>query len=392
MINITKLLFDLSSYGDELRYKKGMTAYNRRPIVVWNCSRKCNLSCIHCYSNSANADYEGELSTQEAKKMIDDLAEFKVPVLLFSGGEPLLRQDLFELNDYAHKNNIKTVISTNGTLIDKDLAGKIKDASVDYVGVSLDGIGPNNDRFRGMKGAFDLALSGIRNLVDVKQKVGLRFTITRHNYPDLKGIFKLVEDEAIDRICFYHLVYSGRGCKMTEDDLERKDMRQCIDDICAWAGSMHKKGMNKEVLTVDNHADAIYIYLKTRKSDPSKAEEVLKLLQYNKGNASGIAIANVDNRGFVHPDQFWQSQTFGNVRQRKFGDIWMDTSNEVMAKLKERIPHIKGRCARCGFLTLCNANFRVRAEAIFKDMWQEDPACYLTEEEICSIPSVDRKD
>ncbi|MFA5372943.1 MAG: radical SAM protein, partial [Candidatus Omnitrophota bacterium] len=139
MINITKLLCDLSSYGDELRYKKGMTAYNRRPIVVWNCSRKCNLSCIHCYSNSANADYEGELSTQEAKKMIDDLAEFKVPVLLFSGGEPLLRQDLFELNDYAHKRNIKTVISTNGTLIDNVLARRIKDASVDYVGVSLDG-------------------------------------------------------------------------------------------------------------------------------------------------------------------------------------------------------------------------------------------------------------
>jgi radical SAM protein with 4Fe4S-binding SPASM domain len=263
---------------------------------------------------------------------------------------------------------------------------------VDYVGVSLDGIGPNNDRFRGMKGAFDLALSGIRSLVEVKQKVGLRFTITRHNYPDLKGIFKLVEDEAIDRICFYHLVYSGRGCKMTEDDLERSDMRQCIDDICAWAVAMHKKGMNKEVLTVDNHADAIYIYLKTRKSDPAKAGEVLRLLQYNKGNASGIAIANVDNRGFVHPDQFWQSQTFGNVRQRKFGDIWMDTSNEVMAKLKERIPHIKGRCARCGFLTLCNANFRVRAETIFKDMWQEDPACYLTEEEICFIPSVVLKD
>jgi radical SAM protein with 4Fe4S-binding SPASM domain len=169
-------------------------------------------------------------------------------------------------------------------------------------------------------------------------------------------------------------------------------MRQCIDDICAWAVSMHKKGMDKEVLTVDNHADAIYIYLKTKKSDPAKAEEVLQLLQYNKGNASGIAIANVDNRGFVHPDQFWQSQTFGNVRQRKFGDIWMDTSNEVMAKLKERIPYIKGRCARCGFLNLCNANFRVRAEAIFKDMWQEDPACYLTEEEICSTPSVVLKD
>ena len=382
MISITKLLCDLPSYGDELRYRKGMTSATRRPIVVWNCTRKCNLACIHCYSNSANLDYEGELTTAQARKMILDLEAFGVPVLLFSGGEPLLRQDLFELNDFAHQHCLRTVISTNGTLITPEIARKIKERDFDYIGVSLDGIKERNDKFRGKTGAYKLALSGIRNLVEVKQKVGLRFTITRHNYPDLGDIFQLVEDEAIDRVCFYHLVYSGRGAGMTEDDLTRSQMRECLDKICAWALSMYGRGIKKEVLTVDNHADAIYLYLKVKQKDPQKATAILELLQCNKGNASGIAISNVDNQGNVHADQFWQSYTFGNVKDRSFGDIWMDTKDPVMHRLKDRKKFIKGRCSRCQFLELCNANFRVRAEAIYHDMWQEDPACYLTDEEI----------
>ncbi|MCU0651236.1 MAG: radical SAM protein [Candidatus Omnitrophica bacterium] len=386
MISITKLLCDLPSYGDELRYRKDMTWKTRRPIVVWNVSRRCNLSCIHCYSNSANTEYTDELSTQDAKDMILDLESFGVPVLLFSGGEPLMRKDLFELNDFAHGHNIRTVISTNGTLITPALAKKIKAGKIDYVGVSLDGIGERNDMFRGKKGAFKLALAGIRNLVAVKQKVGLRFTITKHNYPDIKDIFKLVEDEDIDRVCFYHLVYSGRGSSMTEDDLPRKDMRECIDSICGWAVSMFERGIHKEVLTVDNHADAIYLYIKALKKDPQRAAKILELLKYNKGNASGIAIANVDNRGNVHADQFWQSYTFGNVKKRKFSQIWMDTSDEVMKRLKDRKDFIKGRCAKCKYLQLCNANFRIRAEAVHGDMWQEDPACYLTDDEIRSNP------
>jgi len=382
MISITKLLCDLPSYGDELRYRKGMNSLSRRPIAVWNCTRKCNLACIHCYSNSANQDYQGELTTEEAKKMILDLEEFGVPVLLFSGGEPLLRKDLFELNDFAHRHRLRTVISTNGTLITPELARKIKASDFDYIGVSLDGINERNDKFRGKKGAFKLALAGIRNLVEDKQKVGLRFTITRHNYPDIKDIFRLVENEAINRVCFYHLVYSGRGAQMTEDDLPRQQMRECIDSICSWAISLNQRGLKKEVLTVDNHADAIYLYLQAKAGNPEKAKDILELLKYNKGNASGIAIANVDNQGFVHADQFWQAHTFGNVKQRKFGQIWMDTTDPVMAGLKNRTKLIKGRCSRCNFLELCNANFRARAEAVYQDIWQQDPACYLTDEEI----------
>ena len=178
---------------------------------------------------------------------------------------------------------------------------------------------------------------------------------------------------------------------MTEDDLPRQQMRECIDSICSWAVSMHKRDIRKEVLTVDNHADAIYLYLQARQNDPEKAGKILELLEYNKGNASGIAIANIDNRGFVHADQFWQSYTFGNVKERKFGQIWMDTADPVMARLKDRKRFIKGKCSRCRFLEICNANFRARAEAVYQDMWQEDPACYLTEEEICATQRIEQK-
>ena len=383
MISITRLLCGQSSFGDELRYKEGLShPLQRRPVVVWNTTRTCNLSCIHCYSDSCNKRYPNELSTDEAKKMLGGLARFKVPVLLFSGGEPLLRKDIFQLNSFAKDLGLRTVLSTNGTLITKKLASRIKEQRIDYVGVSLDGIGLRNDRFRGRYCAFNLALAGIRNLLEAGQKAGLRFTISRHNYPDLGLLFKLIEEEKIERACFYHLVYAGRGSSMAQDDLSHIEMRRCIDAICDWALKLNRKGLQKEVLTVDNHADGVYIYLKTKKQNHQKAKEMLRLLAFNAGNSSGIGIANIDNLGFVHADQFWQSYSFGNVRERDFGELWLDTKDKLMRGLKNRKPHLKGRCAHCKFLGICNGNFRVRAQAVYNDIWQEDPACYLTEEEI----------
>ena len=388
MINLTKLLCNYSSYGDGLRYKPNTNSKARRPIVVWNATRRCNLSCIHCYSDSRNERYSGELTTDEAQKMVRYLAAFKVPVLLFSGGEPLLRKDIFGLNELARKLKIRTVISTNGTLITRKAAFRIKEAGFDYVGVSLDGIGKRNDRFRGVDGTFSRALSAIRNLVEVRQKVGLRFTITRHNYIDIPGILKLAENENIDRICFYHLVYAGRGNSMAKDDLTHSRMRACIDMLCDRVMSWDEMGIKKEVLTVDNHSDGPYLYLKVRKQDPRKAKIILKLLRYNGGNSSGIGIANIDSQGLVHADQFWQDYSFGSVRQKAFGDIWQDTSDELMRRLKNRKPYLKGRCGTCGFLDICNGNFRARAKAYYRDAWQEDPACYLRDEEI--IPKISR--
>lgn len=389
MIGVTKLLCDSNHFGDSLRYANGSHGQKNGavagsgPVVAWNVSRTCNLHCIHCYSDSDEIDYPNELTTAEAKKFIDDLADFNVPVLLLSGGEPLMRPDIFELVEYARSKGIRTTFSTNGTLITAEIADWIKKNEVGYVGISMDGIGENNDRFRGKIGAFDEALQGIRNCLAIDQRVGLRFTINRHNIADMENIFRVIEEEKIPRVCFYHLVYSGRGGSMMQEDITHEEARQAMDLIMNKVLEFEKKGIDCEILTVDNHADIVYLYLQMKERFPEKADFIWNLMQLNGGNRTGIAFANVDSLGNVHPDQFTQNHTFGNVKDLPFGEIWTDTSkNEILAGLKDRKPLLKGRCAKCKWIGVCNGNFRSRAEAVTGDFWESDPACYLTDEEI----------
>jgi len=388
MISVSRLLCGAEHYGDSLRYQKDAgsqrdgTTTGRGPVVVWNSTRTCNLKCLHCYSNSDAQRYANELSTSEAKKFIDDLAAFHVPVILFSGGEPLLRPDFFELADYARSKHIRCTLSTNGTLITPDIAGRIKDVGVSYVGISLDGIGDNNDRFRGRQGAFEAALSGIRACRSIGQRVGLRFTINRHNFEELPDIFKLIEDEDIPRVCFYHLVYSGRGSQMVNEDISHNETRQVMDLIMEHTLDYHRRGLNKEILTVDNHTDGVYIYLSLLKNDPERAEEVRQLLTANGGNRSGIAIGAVDWFGNVYPDQFTRQHLLGNIREEAFGKIWQNTDHSILQGLKNRKPLLTGRCAQCRWLNMCNGNFRTRAESVHGDFWAPDPACFLTDKEI----------
>ena len=386
MISVSRLLCGAVAPGDVLRYggQKGYSenAVEQRPIVVWNCTRRCNLHCVHCYANANDSIHVGELSTQEAKSFIQDLSNFGIPVLLFSGGEPLLRDDIFELAIFARELGIRAVLSTNGTLITEKTAQRIKEVGFGEVGISLDGIGANNDRFRGFKGAYDAALQGIRSCVALGQKVSLRFTITRSNYRDIPAIFELIELEKIDRACFYHLAYVGRAGKMQVDDVTPEETRAIVDLIFEKTLDLHQRGLHKEILTVDNHADGVYLYLRVKREQPEHAAEVFDLLRRNGGNNAGLLIGAVDNLGNVHADQFWWHYSFGNVRERKFGDIWLDTSDPLMRGLKDRKPLLKGRCARCQYLDICKGNLRVRAEAAYGDVWAEDPACYLTDEEI----------
>jgi len=379
MISITRLLCDAAGPGDHLRYEKEAMP---RPVVVWNCTRQCNLSCIHCYASAANHKSPGEMDTAAGRAFIRDLADFGVPVVLFSGGEPLFRKDLFLLANQARESGIRIALSTNGTLITDKLAREIHRLGFAEVGISLDGIGASNDHFRGKNGAFDAALSGIRNCIALGLRVSLRLTITRFNFQEIPAIFRLVEAENIERVCFYHLAYSGRGSSLREADINYAQTRAVVDTICQHTMDLYQRGLRKEILTVGNHADGVYLYTKLLKDDPQRAEKVLELLRMNGGNNSGIKIGAVDDRGNVHPDQFWWHYSLGNVQQRKFGDIWMDNSEPLLRGLKNRKALLKGRCARCQYLDLCNGNLRVRAEAIFGDVWAEDPACYLTAEEI----------
>lgn len=391
MIGISKLYCGTVEPSDALRYGRMSSklpshllqfSSDKRPVVVWNVTRRCNLKCVHCYAHAKNIAFDNELSTNEGKILIDDLVEFGVPVMLFSGGEPLVRKDLPELAAYAVKKGMRAVISTNGTLITPQIAQTLKDIGLSYVGISLDGMEEINDRFRGVKGAFRLAIKGIENCKKAGIKVGLRFTINKSNAGQIPEIYKLLEEMDIPRVCFYHLVYSGRGSELVKEDLSHEESRKAVDLIMDLTKQLHDRNNPKEVLTVDNHADGPYLYLRLLKENPERAREVLELLEMNEGNSSGIGIGCISWDGEVYADQFWRHYSFGNVRNRPFSKIWADTSDPLMKKLKEKKRHAKGRCATCRWLNICAGNFRVRSEAVTGDVWAPDPACYLTDEEI----------
>jgi len=390
MIGISKLYCGTVEPSDALRYGRMSSklpshllqfSKDKRPVVVWNITRRCNLKCVHCYAHAKDLSFKNELSTKEGKILLDDLAQFGVPVILFSGGEPTIRKDLPELAAYAVSKGMRAVISTNGTLILQKMARVLKDIGLSYVGISIDGMEEINDRFRGVKGAFKAALEGIKNCKDAGIKVGLRFTINKFNVNEIPEIFELLEDMEIPRACFYHLVYAGRGTNLVHDDLSHDETRSTVDLIMDHTKRLHDMGKPKEILTVDNHADGPYLYLRLLKENPRRAEDVLELLKMNQGNSSGIGIGCVSWDGQVHADQFWRHHSFGNIKDRPFSEIWTDTSEPLMKKLKEKKKHVTGSCATCRWLDICAGNFRVRAEAT-GDLWAPDPACYLTDEEI----------
>jgi radical SAM protein with 4Fe4S-binding SPASM domain len=395
MINISKLYCGEVTPGDWIRYgNKGSAEYSdeivpekaseRRPIVVWNITRACNLKCVHCYNDSGTDKAANELTTDEAKAVLDDLSQFGVPSVLFSGGEPLRRADLFELLSYAGQLRLRTVISTNGTLIDVDTARKIRQAGVSYVGISLDGIGEVNDKFRGVVGAFGRAVEGIRNCQDAGVRVGLRLTLTRRNVQDLERFFEFFEAESIERACFYHFVPSGRGGEIVDEDLTHAQSRAAVDMILAKTRQFKKAGRKTDILTVDNHVDGVYLYLKLLEQDDDRAADVWKLLTWNGGGlySSGVGIGCIDFNGRVHPDQFWRHYDLGDVRQRPFSEIWTDFDEPLLKGLRDRRTHIKGRCRLCKYFEACGGSLRVRADLHFGDPWAPEPACYLSDEEI----------
>jgi heme d1 biosynthesis radical SAM protein NirJ len=360
------------------------------PVVIWNLIRRCNLNCKHCYSISADTDFPGELTTQEVFAVMEDLKAFGVPVLILSGGEPLLRPDIFEVSRRAKDMGFYVGLSSNGTLIDADNIDRIVGVGYDYVGISLDGIGATHDAFRRKQGAFEAALSGLRLCRDRGIKVGLRFTMTFDNARELPELIRLTEDEGIDKFYLSHLNYAGRGNKNRMDDARLEMTRQAMDLLFDTCWDYLQRGIEKELVTGNNDADGVYLLFWAERRFTDAVDHLRAKLAEWGGNSSGVNIANIDNLGEVHPDTMWWHYPLGNVRKRPFSDIWTDTSDPIMAGLKRRPRAIGGRCADCRHFAICGGNTRVRALQLSGDPWAEDPACYLTDEEIGAAPGARR--
>lgn len=406
MINITRLWTGAEQPADHIRYGHGnghghgmsstaacqpTSSRARKPIVVWNITRTCNLRCVHCYADSNAELYTGELDWAQCCTVIDDLADYKVNALLLSGGEPLVHPRLTDILERATGRGLKVTISTNGTRITPALARTFKDLGVAYVGISLDGIGAIHDEFRGVKGAFEGAIRGFRLCEEVGQKTGLRLTLTRNNVQCMEQILDFIEEQGIQRVCFYHLVPTGRGVDVAS--LKPEEARAAMDMLIARADAWHAAGQTRELLTVTQPADGVYLLLRQIKEASPLAAKTLKLLQWNGGgaNSSGRGISNIDTQGAVHPDQFWQGVTLGNVKKAPFSDIWEAQAGEASQQLNElrgsedpleRQKKITGRCSKCVHFALCGGGFRTRAAFTNGHWYGSDEGCYLSDEEI----------
>ncbi len=355
------------------------------PVVIWNLIRRCNLTCKHCYSISADIDFKGELDTGEVFAVMDDLKAFGVPVLILSGGEPLLRPDIFEISQRARDMGFYVGLSTNGTLIDTQNIDAIAAVGYDYVGISIDGLRETHDRFRRKAGAFDASMAGIRLCRERGIKVGLRFTMTEDNATELPDMLQLMLDEDVNKFYLSHLNYAGRGNRNRDSDVQLAITRQAMDLLFATALAHAQQGDDLEFVTGNNDADGAYLIQWVRRHYPEMEGHLAAKLGQWGGNSSGVNIANIDNLGDVHPDTFWWHYSLGNVRQRPFSEIWEDTSDPIMAGLKATPRRIKGRCGSCRYFNVCGGNTRVRAMQLTGDPWAEDPACYLTDTEIKPI-------
>jgi len=387
VLDVTKLLGRPHELGGHLRADARTASSPRfaavgRPVVVWNLTRRCNLHCRHCYASARVRPHPEELTPDDGRALVAELARSGVPALILSGGEPLLRADVFERIRQAADLGLHPALSTNGTLIDGPTARQLRGSGLRYVGVSVDGIGARHDRFRGLRGAYEQALDGLRHCRDAGLTVGLRFTLSRLTHPDLGRVLDLMEAEGVQRGYVSHLVYVGRANRLAPFALTRPETREAVETIFARAESLATRGVPLDLVTGNSDADGVGLFLRLRARRPDTAGLVRELLRRRGGNSAGRTIANVDDRGEVHPDQFWPHHSLGNVRTRPFADIWADASHPLLSRLRSRRHHIHGRCARCPHFDLCGGGSRVRAEALTGDLWASDPACYLTDEEL----------
>lgn len=382
-------MFRLSQYIDFLLEESPPTLKEvqgplamKGPVVIWNLIRRCNLSCRHCYTTSADIEFKGELTTAEVLAVMDDLWNFGVRVLILSGGEPLLRPDLPEIARAAKSRGFYTGLSSNGTLIHEATVDEMAKIGFDYVGISLDGLRTNHDDFRQQQGSFDASVRGIRLCRSQGIRVGIRMTLTQSNAHELPAILAFMEEEGVDKFYLSHLNYGGRGFRHRMGDADAEVTREALELLFETTLMKRREGEPFEIVTGNNDADGAYLLMWAERKFPEKVPFLRDRLRLWGGNASGINVANIDNLGEVHPDTFWWHYSLGNVRNRPFSKIWADADDPLMVGLRLHPRPLKGRCGSCQYLDICNGNTRVRAHQTTGDFWAEDPGCYLTDAEV----------
>lgn len=349
------------------------------PVVVWNVVGHCNLSCPHCYAAASKTRAPGELTTDEGRRFLDELSRVGTRVVIFSGGEPLLREDLFELVAHAHGLGLAPQLSTNGVFIDDAVAKRLAETGIRYVGISIDGLATFNDRYRGLSGGFERASAGLAACKRAGLKTGLRITLSRANREELFPLLDHAATLRVDRFYVSHLLYSGRAFRMGDEDLTPAESRTLLHQLFDRANRGVDEG-GPDIVTGGNDSDGplLLLWIAERWGHDA-ARRIEALLRDRGGNSAGEKILDVDHLGRVHPDQFWRGVSLGNVREVPFEQI---LGHPLLGELRRRVELLHGRCGGCRFLPLCRGSHRERAYAQEKDIWASDPACVMQDDEI----------
>ncbi len=324
----------------------------------------------------------GELTTEEAMQVIDDLGGMGVPLILFSGGEPLLRKDIWNLARHARDRGLKMALSTNGTLITPDIAGRIRECGIEYAGISLDGArAETHDRFRNSPGAFEQTVAAFAACHKAGLRCGVRVTLTRENCRELEALIDLALTLGASRFCLYWLVPAGRGIdSYTRLQMDHIEVTNALTLLYRKAKETDPALM--EFLTVDAPQDCIHLLGSMEQDRSEDLADARGLLASLKGGCSaGTRVADIDARGNVFPCQFARSPEFlvGNIRDRPFSELWADPANPVLARFRGKQARFAGRCGVCSYRELCGGGCRVRAHAAGGDFLAEDPFCYVTD-------------
>jgi len=335
-------------------------------IVAWEVTRACNLNCVHCRASSQFGPYPQELDTIEAKKVLDQIREVGQPIIILTGGEPLLRKDIFTLADYGTKKGLRMVMGTNGTLINPDITKKIQDSGIKRVSISLDGsTRERHDAFRQVNGAFDRAIKGIAYLKERGIEFQINTTITKHNLFELEEIFELVVSLGAIAHHIFLLVPTGRAKDMVSQELNARE----YEDTLHWFYQQHDK------TTIQLKATCAPQYYRIMRQEAHRKGEKVNRETYGldavtRGCLAGTAYCFISHEGIIQPCGYLEVNS-GNLRESTFSDIWMNSS--VFADLRD-FSKYKGKCGRCEYITVCGG-CRARAYAATGDYLSEEPLC-----------------
>ena len=336
--------------------------------IAWEATGRCNLSCIHCRSSSTLGSSEGDFTTEEAFKLIDDITSFSKPAFVLSGGEPLLRKDIFDIAEYGTKKGLRVCMATNGTLVNDDVSKNIKASGIKIVSLSLDGSTSEiHDNFRNQKGAFEGTLRGIEYLKKHNIDFLINSSFTKRNRSEIPKVYQLAKDLGATAWYMFLIVPTGRGQEIIDELIPADE----YEEILTW--HFYKELEEKEMLMRPTCAPHYYrICMQRAKEDGIKYER--RNLKFSTGGAKGCLAAQliclIDSFGNVQPCSYFP-EVAGNVKETPFREIW---ENSPLFKSLRDFDAYRGKCGSCEYLSVCGG-CRARAEVIYGHYLDEEPFC-----------------